>query len=1147
MTKTCAAIAFCSLFVPVLAPAAIQPFPASGSWAGVTASLSGDRKMWNLSSADGSVRCSVHGDPWGTDVSGVVISNAGDRLSIDATAYFAAGSGRKLTFTGAALDKSALGGGDATLLTDLEAPSGAVCTPFFEGQTLASRHYYEYLNIISRGKRRTSAMVKWVPDDLKDLHIRFDIEKLPEPGPVLLGAFRAGTVAELPPGGEKKVVKPELVFRLPFDGTAEATVGGAPKPLVQRNLQFVPGRQGQALRVGSALGSRLEYAVDGNLDRDRGTVAMWVKREWDFSAASFPWQSLFAFEHPNGGRDRIGSGALWFWWYNGQLRGDVSDAGDHYRTVFPPLDDKWIHVGFAWDEDGAKLYVNGHRCELVDDGSSPMVEALRSVDRTAIDRSGFTRFFVGNRSGFETFNGLIDDFRIYSAPLSEREIKALWQELARPEDLPPRPDYKALAKYATPARGRTGESSSKSLAFVRGVESTPPTLEMTLVDEVKLDAVPADRFRVTGATAVKTLNGVRYLEAGPNEGDRYAVRFTLDPRYPLYCFEFDYPDDAVRTADITVQPSKGWSYALEVGYATGDEYPCSGRILTHRCVYWAPGGDVTAVLMTARGGAPAALSAIRLYRIDGDALPAAAVREPAATKDGWHRTVGLYFEDPSVSQEVGLPDTWTQTPEGQLAVVDRVIAGMKFTGENLLAYPGAWYQGLIGDDYNPRSHAPDFLSAFYEKFDAAGLGFMPTLNVNNMPVEPGLVTRASMSDGSLHASPIAIHDTGRPNWGKWHDTPPNFNFLHSDVQRHIEATVDTLVAQGKDHPSFKGVCLHLTKHCLLWPGDEASGYNDYAVEAFAKAKGIAIPVDRTKAMRGAAYAKWIRENCREEWIQWRCDQVTKFYAHLAEKLRRTRPDLKLWMNSFAPADVYHPDFLRADYMTRANRACGLDAAALNRAIPNLILCQSMVPADYRHRPANAYPNAACRAKQRVLDLEAPFYDLVKEAAYPFVNQHDRYWESAIGGKGTLNCDWFTEMGWRVTTINPAGRHALRHFVAPLRHTDLLGVSKGGFLIGTYGMEDVLVPFVQAFRALPAMRMSDVGPVRKDAIRLRHATFDGRSYFYLVNTGNTPQTVRLTVPAGTKDLVSGKSVVTGPVILQPYELRSYSAPRGKPAL
>ncbi len=1107
---------------------AIQTVPASGSWRGWTASLSGDRKHWALVSPDGSERGILHGDPWGTDVSAVIVGTDGDRLAIDATEYLAAGADRKLTLTGLRLDAAALGGGDATMKADVEGPQGCVCALFFEGQSEESKHYYEYLNVRPRGRRRDVTMVKWVPEKLRDLHVRFDIERLPERGPVLLGTFRAGTVSELPPADEKKIVKSELVFALPFDGSAVATVGGTPGPLDARNLRFAPGRKGQALRVGSSLGSRLAYAIDGNLVRDRGTVALWVKREWDFSKTAFPWQSLFAFEHPNGGRDRIGSGALWFWWYNGQLRGDVSDADDNYRTFFPPLDDRWTHVAFSWDEDGVVLHVNGRRCGLVDDGASPMVEALRSADRAAIDRSAFDRFFVGNRSGFETFNGLIDDFRIYSAPLSDAEVKALWRELARPEDAVPPPDYAAMA-----AKGDANR-------YVRPPVATPGVPgKMTLVDEVRLDSVPADasRFASTGPTAVRDLDGTRYLEAGPGEGDRFAVRFTLDPDHPLYCFEFDYPDDGVRTVDITVQPSKGWSYAMEVGYATGAEYPLSRRIRTHRCVYWTPGADVTAIAMTARAGQPAALSAIRVYRIEADGLPETAINEPEAV-GGWHRTVSLYFEDPSVSQECGLSDSWTQTPEGQLAVADRVIAGMKYTGQNLLAYPGAWYHGLIGEDYNPRSHAPDFLSAYYEKFDRAGLGLMPTLNVNNMPVPRGLVTRATMSNGTLHPSPIAIHDTGRPNWGKWHDTPPNFNFLHPDVQAYIAKMIDTLVAQGRGHPSFKGICLHLTKHCLLWWGDERSGYNDYAVEAFAREKGLRIPIDGTRPLRGLDYAKWLRANAWEDWIQWRCDRVTAFYARLAAKLASARPDLKLWINSFVPADVNHPDFMRPDYMSRANRACGLDAAALTRSIPNLILCQSIIPADFRHLPANAYPSAAARERQRDLDLQTGTYDLIAAAAYPWVNQHDRYWESAIGGKGALNTPWLTEMGWRVTTINPSGRSALRHFVAPLRHTDVLGLSKGGFLIGTYGMEDVLVPFVQAFRALPAVRMTDVPNGPGGDVRFRHATVGGCDYFYLVNTGEAEQTVCVDFPSGLRNLVTGDPVVSGKVTLQPYELRSY---------
>ena len=1110
---------------------AVQTFPSAEGWKDVTPVLRANRQFYDLMDASGRAICMIYGEG-GTDVSSVVVTNAGDRLAIDPSAAFAAGAIRKLVLTGATLDHSPLVGLDCVLKADVEGPSGAVCGLYFEGQTKDGKHFYKRQEVAPCGARESFELTHAIDRNLQELHIRFDVERLDVPGPILLGAFIAGTLKEMTPPPPPPP-EPELVFHLPFDGNAVATVGGAPEPIDEANLRYADGKSGQAARFGSKLGSRLAYAIDGNMERDRGTVAMWVKREWDLSAASFPWQSMFAFPQP---ATRVGSGSLWLWWYGGLLRGDVADAEDRYRTCLPQLHGRWMHVAFSWDEDGGVLYVNGRRRMATDDSSSPMVEALRKDGRKPIDRSQFAKFFVGNREGWEIFDGLVDDFRIYSAPLGDDGVAALWAELAAPEDADPQPDYRALFKDWT-----------GSPYALDPIDAGGRPGGMTLVDEVRFDALPgSDRFKSTGAATVRSLGDVKYLDAGARAGDRFVVRFRLDPNRPLHCFEIDYPDDVKRTADIIIQPGRGYDYAMQVGYAAGGDYPNSGGLRTHRCVYWTHGDDVALVCMTARDGENAAVSSIRVYRIDGDGLPAARVNEPAAAPDGWHRAFALYFEDPSVGYEYGQTETETVSPEGMGRLVDRVIAGMKYAGENMLAYPGAWYHGLIDEDYNPRNHAPDFLSAYYEKFDRAGLVLMPTLNVNNMAVDADLVTRASMSDGSLHDSPIAVLDTGRPNWGGWHDTPPNFNFTHPDVQSNIVRIVDALVAQGKDHPSFRGVCLHMTKHCLLWFGDLASGYNDYTVDAFAKAKGLSIPVDRTDPMRGAAYAQWIRENRLEDWIQWRCDQVTAFYARLAARLAAARPDLKLWMNSFVPANYNDPAFLREDFMAGANRACGLDADALNRAIPNLVLCQSMVPADARKLRASDYRIPGAQEVQRTLELRKGFYDLIAGAAYPWVNQHDRYWESAIGGNGALNSSWFSEMGWRVTTINPSGRSALRHFVAPLRFQDVLGMSKGGFLIGTYGMEDVLVPFVQAFRALPAVRMDDVpGGNPAGCVRLRHVNFGERSYFYLVNAGGEPATASVIFPPETRELVGDRVATGGRIALAPWEFRSYSAPAGRP--
>jgi hypothetical protein len=93
--KSPSALVLAAVAFAVGSASAIQTVPASGSWRGWTASLSGDRKHWALVSPDGSERGILHGDPWGTDVSAVIVRTDGDRLAIDATEYLAAGADRK--------------------------------------------------------------------------------------------------------------------------------------------------------------------------------------------------------------------------------------------------------------------------------------------------------------------------------------------------------------------------------------------------------------------------------------------------------------------------------------------------------------------------------------------------------------------------------------------------------------------------------------------------------------------------------------------------------------------------------------------------------------------------------------------------------------------------------------------------------------------------------------------------------------------------------------------------------------------------------------------------------------------------------------------------------------------------------------------
>ncbi len=1212
----------CAVAFALSGRAEVRTFP-SCEWRSVRASATSPSNV-TVKDADGRPVLFFNTEG-GAFADKVVVSGAVDRLVIDARAAFKAGMA-KLVFTSPDIGARTYRGGDCALVSTLGGVYGSEGKAYFEGYGKRG-HYFRCRRVQTFGNRRDCAMVQDIPDDLDSLHLRWDLTRQSSKGPFEFYGAKYAPSAELPPVRAKAQVKPELIFHAPFDGTADAAFArGDVKPCRAQGLSYADGVRGSAVRLCTASNSVLEYLAKDNLVQVRGTVSLWFKREWPDDGRRKDggeiWRTLFA--NPEPPEVRIGSGQLWFWCWSDRLRADRGDCGDSY-AVLPAsvVDREWNHLAVTWDEDGVRLFVNGRDRSGVGGSESPMQTALRADDSFESVALAFKTFFVGCKGTAERFDGLVDDLRIYSAPLSKERISEIYDResvvtlqavgryalentpstVAVQARSPAGHDLTAFRYCIFDAAGRKVETYDEipvggkptrlavnlpqgryTLSVTDGERtygrvslmvmgkgnpherpSAPGDVpgrprKMELVSELRMDAdLPADRFRAVGATRRGVLGGVPYLEAGPNAGDRFAVRFQLDPKHPLWCFEIDYPDDMKRTADIIVQRSKraGDDYTLQTGYASGDEYPNTSRTLTHRCLYWASAPDVTLVAMTANVGAPAAVSAIRLYRVADAALPVAAVSEPeppASAPCDWTRTFALYFEDPAIAYDFGVSASGGAAMAGLEALIDRTAALMKYTGQNMLAYPGVWYHGLIGDEWNPRDHAPDFLSAWYAKFDAEGLSLMPTINPNTLPVPAGLVTRATMSNGALHDTVIAIHDTGKPNWGGWHDTPPNFNFHHPDVRKSISGFIDTLTAQGLPHPSFKGVCMHMTRHCMLWFGDEKSGYNDYTVQAFAKAKGLKIPVDKKDPLRGKAYAAWIRANAWEDWIQWRCDVVTDFYVKEARKLAAKRPDLKLWLNSFVPADVRHPDFMKPDFMERANRACGLDRDRLTREAPNVILCQTLVPADYRfreynfyHNP-NFYPSKAARDHQRVLDTLPGFYSLLKGAAYPWVNQHDRYWESPIGRakKDSLSCAWLDECEWRVTTINPAGVHALRHFVLPLRYGDVLGLSKGGFLIGTYGMEDELVPFVQAFRALPGVVFDDVGGT--DVVKVRQKDWNGRSWFYVVNTDMKPVTVTLDLPVGTVDLVSGEKMggaSPATFTLAPYQMRSFAAPGGKP--
>jgi len=1237
--KNTVVLALAVAMVAATAAGTVQTFPRDG-WGGAKISQGGGG--WIVMAGADSLR--IKATPKGQFESLLVVSNTADSLVIDATKAFAAGA-KSIMMYSSAIDLKPISGQDVMVESVWSGARGSTqCGVLIAGQDKSGHHWWRSGKVAPFERPRTFRHTHLVDEGLRGLHYRFEIKQAAK-APVVFYRAKIGPYAELAPRIPPRA-KPELLFHAPFDGSAKAAFAkGDASPMKEANLEYAPGKHGQAVRLSSALKTKLAYSAPGNLNHTCGTISFWFKHEWPEKRPGFrdedgkDWRRGIL--HAPAENKHPGDGALWFWWWKNAIRADRGDLDGRYTGLWQSAINEtpgvWRHYILTWDDFGSRVYVDG-KVSLVSDSHSPQREALAVKDPLEFDRddSVFRTFFVGsNADGKFRLDGLIDDLKIWSSPMNKREARALYRNepdaILEPDiyygtEGEPKTITVKVGSRGTHDRGCAGRASlpgvrvqlldaagkvvAQSSPIEKGVCTLSATLpkgeySFALPDEFFCHKVPywvlgkgspverrsqgdapsrcgdgaqpsrlsqkllytvtpdlktltPDKFRSVGRCRMGELGGVKYLEAGPKKGDRFALRLSFNSNSPLHCIEIDYPDDGYRTMDLVVQRSKRPhnDYTLQVGRYGGREVPVSGKMLTYRCLYWTTDDDATLVAMTAREDSPAAIAAVRVYAVPDGTLPAVSVVDGGrgTTRPAGRRHFGSYWEDPAINYDYGANQSSAASLD---RLIDRKAAYMKYMGQDTLAYPGSWYKGLFSYDpggYNPRGHARHFLQAWFEKFDHEGLRIVPTVNQQTIPIEEGVVTRVSMSDGTLHPTTIALHDTGKPSWGGWHGKPPNFCIYHPDVQTEFLRVIDALIADGAGHRSFSGVCLHLTSITCPWWGGIQSGYNDYCIEGFERATGVKVPVDRKDPLRAKAYAAWLKANAYGKWVQWRCDVLSDFYVKLAKRLSSARPDLRLWVNAMPNAKPSDPDYAQDGYREKCMREAGIDAAQLVRRIPNLVMGTTLAPSGFRHRGMNTPGTPELLEKVRTFPDTPGYYSVFRPASFTWLNLHDNYWESPIGAGKTgelLTCDWLTETSWRVSALQANGRNAMKYYAVPFLHNDIQGISCGGFLEGSYGMEDMLARFAQYFRALPAVKFPTLA-VRGKVV-LRGGEAEGRSWFYVVNADERPARIELQIPANTHDLAARArvgekdraSAVT--LDLEPYDFRSFVAPSGAPTL
>lgn len=1009
------------------------------------------------------------------------------------------------------------------------------------------------------------------------------------------------------------------LFHLTFDDGFTAKAAGDGRPTNADHLpMLVEGHSGKGAFFEP--GRYLRYLTKGNLNKERGSLAMWVQAPVDGAGAINQRYTLFSEEAPN----KAGDDKLWAWLQGGTnfrggngLRFDVRDPKDKYAYVPPAADwrkGEWHHVLFTWNHQlGTAVFVDG--------------EPATSTPIPAWSAKTYPAFFLGalDQSGQQPWAAAIDDVSIFDRELTADEARREYLktgqfqiktklvdpfltagqkevvkvELRNPDtaakgatqisyeladekaqivqsgtwpDQTLAPGQRILLKIplneVAPGRYpftlKFGQDAAPQM--VKGIVEALPAQESLpqepVVQKLVAEIVPTKPTAESGGTRVVNSPLGAYLEAGPQRHDRFALSFKVQDLDALHMAVITYPDDKPRTMEMVLQDFGVEDYQAHNGVFTGNEYPLSQSLREHRIYFWPHAKDQTLIFMTAEKDHPAAVAGVKIYRLDHFKAP----ERPVAFKGSVPaREIGLYYEDPVLNQNYGLTTDWSGFAESTTRLLD-YMASMN---QNVLLYPMAWYAGpLYGTSVEPfenhksnglggiRPHPDGWFSYLLKRLNARGMKFNAGVHIHELPsLKPFIVLDpAKIAQGT--ETVVNIRGDGAPWFGHWHGSDPNYNPADPRVMASVRGVVDEIAERYGSEPAFMGVTLVMARNKLFTFGSLESGYNDGNLLGFQKDTGTKIPVYQAgDPQRFAKSYQWLMQNAeiKKAWIDWRCRVLHDHYQRMAEALAAKRGELTLTLNIFTPWAFYSRV---GDYLTEpaveTMKEAGIDPA-LYRNDAHIVLSYTFMPSDYRwQRAARSEWVPASRTSWTAPEVVDSLASLPRASALI----HDRYWEDDVAKNqplmGLIDGKNGRELSLRrVTVFNATDVHAMEPYVMALNNLDALQITKGGFSLGTRGLEEFLGRFSRAYQALPAVKFDDIAELA-DPVRVRQKVVDQARFFYVLNRLPEPVDVRLSLAeAGEiEEPSSGDRYKVEKELtlrLAPFELRAFRSASGQQAI
>ncbi|MEL7498926.1 MAG: hypothetical protein AAFN77_15065 [Planctomycetota bacterium] len=401
-------------------------------------------------------------------------------------------------------------------------------------------------------------------------------------------------------------------------------------------------------------------------------------------------------------------------------------------------------------------------------------------------------------------------------------------------------------------------------------------------------------------------------------------------------------------------------------------------------------------------------------------------------------------------------------------------------------------------------------------FEREGLELVPVF-VFNSPIESIEQARSEVSDATL------IDWNRHKRQQRLDKQLPIYNPLARSTQFAITKTVQEFVARYQSSDAFGGVAIVCRPDtCTMLPGSQWC-YDALTIERFSQA-----------CVEFESPAEWnvLRDSLmttfREPWLNWRANQMTRWYRELADVVSETRSDLNLFL---IPMELFENEELASAMAPALHRSVdfrkqmlqlGFDIGSLNKPQESA-LGKDGFSASSRHgnlvlAASHRLANDADVAEERssfAIRTSSQVEHFYSQVAYPIdlflhrnrLAQFDQLHEVAP----------FSNQPFAVTRrqpVRPSSIQACQRFAEAIHAKDTRVLIDGGQSLATTVNQDV-VQFAEIYQRLPDRPFSSVDTtsfkdLSKLPIAVRQLQTEAGTYFYLVNASPWPVAVQMAI-------------------------------------